>query len=130
MGSLGRLTRIEDMPANKQMLGILRQAVDFVDSGQYTSPIVARSKVVKAPKAAAKRLLPSCGRSRPTKKARSLRAFSPGCKTEYIEWIADAKRDETRDKRIDTAIEWIGEGKQRNWKYQQSQSSKFQLARP
>ena len=45
-------------------------------------------------------------------------AFSPSCKREYIDWIADAKRVETRDKRIATALEWIAEGKQRNWKYQ------------
>jgi uncharacterized protein YdeI (YjbR/CyaY-like superfamily) len=44
--------------------------------------------------------------------------FSPSCKREYAEWIADAKRPETRNKRIATAIDWIAEGKQRNWKYQ------------
>ncbi len=44
-------------------------------------------------------------------------ALSPSCKREYIEWIADAKRPETRDKRIKTAMEWIAEGKQRNRKY-------------
>jgi uncharacterized protein YdeI (YjbR/CyaY-like superfamily) len=46
-------------------------------------------------------------------------AFSPSCKREYVEWIADAKRDETRQKRIAQAVEWIAEGKQRNWKYQE-----------
>jgi uncharacterized protein YdeI (YjbR/CyaY-like superfamily) len=45
-------------------------------------------------------------------------AFSPSAKREYVEWIAEAKRPETRDKRIATAVEWIAEGKQRNWKYQ------------
>ena len=50
MGSLGRLTRVEDLPSGKQMLSLLRQAVAFIDSGQYTSPIAARHKVVKAPK--------------------------------------------------------------------------------
>jgi uncharacterized protein YdeI (YjbR/CyaY-like superfamily) len=45
-------------------------------------------------------------------------AFSPSCRREYIEWIAEAKRPETRDKRVETAMEWIAEGKQRNWKYQ------------
>jgi len=44
--------------------------------------------------------------------------FSASCKREYIEWIAEAKREETRDKRIAQAVEWIAEGKQRNWKYQ------------
>ena len=52
------------------------------------------------------------------KAAAAFAAFSPSCKREYIEWIADAKRPETRDKRIATAIVWIAEGKQRNWKYQ------------
>jgi uncharacterized protein YdeI (YjbR/CyaY-like superfamily) len=45
-------------------------------------------------------------------------ALSPSCKREYIEWIADAKRAETREKRIASAVEWIQQGKQRNWKYQ------------
>ncbi|MGC1463611.1 MAG: YdeI/OmpD-associated family protein [Terracidiphilus sp.] len=119
MGSLGRLTSTEDLPTDKQMLGILRQAIAFVDSGQYTSPIAARNKVVKAPKAAAEAPFAFTRALKANKKASTAyAAFSPSCKREYIDWIADAKRDETRDKRIATAIEWIGEGKQRNWKYQ------------
>ena len=50
--------------------------------------------------------------------AKAFDAFSPSCKREYVEWIAEAKRPETRDRRIAQAIEWIAEGKQRNWKYQ------------
>lgn len=119
MGSLGRLTRIEDLPANQLMLSLLRQAATFIDSGQYTSPIAARQKVVKAPATAAQ-AAPAFRRAlKASKKASAaFSALSPSCKREYIEWIADAKRAETRDKRIATAIEWIGEGKQRNWKYQ------------
>jgi uncharacterized protein YdeI (YjbR/CyaY-like superfamily) len=45
-------------------------------------------------------------------------ALSPSCKREYAEWIAEAKRPETRQRRIAQAVEWIAEGKQRNWKYQ------------
>lgn len=45
-------------------------------------------------------------------------AMPPGYRREYIEWIADAKADSTREKRIAQAVEWIGEGKHRNWKYQ------------
>ena len=44
-------------------------------------------------------------------------AFSPSHQREYIEWITDAKTDETRDRRLATAVEWIAEGKGRNWKY-------------
>jgi uncharacterized protein YdeI (YjbR/CyaY-like superfamily) len=45
-------------------------------------------------------------------------AFNSSCKREYVQWINDAKRPETRAKRIAQAVEWISEGKQRNWKYQ------------
>src|ERR1700678_575976 len=50
MGSLGRITSLANLPSDKQMLGWLRQAAEFVDSGQHTSPIAARRKVDKAPK--------------------------------------------------------------------------------
>jgi uncharacterized protein YdeI (YjbR/CyaY-like superfamily) len=120
MGSLGRITRIEDLPSNKQLLSLLRQAVAFIDSGQYTSPIAARHRVVKAPTPAVEAPSEFTKALKANKKASAaFAAFSPSCKREYVEWIADAKRVETRDKRIATAIEWIGEGKQRNWKYQQ-----------
>lgn len=46
------------------------------------------------------------------------KAMPPGYRREYIEWVAEAKTDSTRDKRIAQAVEWIGEGKHRNWKYQ------------
>jgi hypothetical protein len=50
MGSLGRITTVKDLPSNKQMLGWLRQAATFIDTGNHTSVIAARNKVVKAPK--------------------------------------------------------------------------------
>jgi uncharacterized protein YdeI (YjbR/CyaY-like superfamily) len=119
MGSLGRITSLKDLPSDKLMLGWIRQAAAFVDSGQYTSPIAARYKVVKSPKAVTD--MPAEWASalqRNKKAAAAFAAFSPSCKREYIDWIADAKRVETRDKRIATALQWIAEGKQRNWKYQ------------
>ena len=44
--------------------------------------------------------------------------FPPSCRREYLEWVAEAKQDATRQKRIATAIEWLSEGKRRNWKYE------------
>ena len=119
MGSLGRITGVGDLPSDKQMLGWIRQAAAFVDSGQYTSPIAARQRVVKP----AKRSLETPAEfttalQRNKKAAAVFAAFSSSCKREYVEWIVEAKRQETRDKRIATAVEWIAEGKQRNWKYQ------------
>ncbi len=119
MGSIGRITSVKDLPSDKQMLAWIRQAAAFVDSGNYTSPIAARNKVVKAPKANIESPAEFAGALKKDKKAAAVfAAFSPSCKREYVEWIADAKRPETRDKRIATAIEWIAEGKQRTWKYQ------------
>jgi uncharacterized protein YdeI (YjbR/CyaY-like superfamily) len=119
VGSLGRLTRMEELPTDKEMLALLQKAVAFIDSGQYTSRIAARHKVVKAPAPAVKAPPEFLRALKANKKASAaFAAFSPSCKKEYVEWIADAKRVETREKRIATAVDWISEGKQRNWKYQ------------
>jgi len=119
VGRLRRLTRVEDLPSNKEMLSLLGMAVAFIDSGQYTSPIAAREKVAK-PSASTTKAHPDFTKAlKANKKAAGVFAtFSPSAKREYLEWIADAKRPETRDQRIATAIEWISEGKLRHWKYQ------------
>ena len=44
-------------------------------------------------------------------------AFSPSHQREYVEWIAEAKTDETRKRRLASALEWMSEGTSRNWKY-------------
>lgn len=119
MGSLGRITSVRDLPSEKEMLGWIREAAGFIERGEYTSPIAARNKVVKAPKPAPKASPEFSAALKKNKKAAAVfEAFSPTCKREYVEWIAEAKREETRDKRIAQAVEWIAEGKQRNWKYQ------------
>jgi uncharacterized protein YdeI (YjbR/CyaY-like superfamily) len=119
MGSLGKITSVKDLPSEKEMLGWIRQSSALIDSGEHTSIMAARNKVVKAPKAAPKAPPEFAAALKKNKKASAVfEAFSPSCKREYVEWIAEAKREETRDKRIAQAVEWIAEGKQRNWKYQ------------
>jgi len=119
MGTLGKISSRRDLPSDKAMLGWIREACKFIESGNYTSPITARRKVVKAPKPAPKAPAEFSAALKKNKKASAVFvAFSPSCKREYDDWIAEAKRPETREKRIKTAVEWIAEGKQRNWKYQ------------
>ena len=119
MGSLGKIGSVKDLPSDKAMLGWIREASKFIESGTYTSPIAARRKVVKAPKPVGEAPPEFSKALKKNKKAATVfAAFSPSCKREYVEWIAEAKRPETRDQRIQTAVEWIAEGKQRNWKYQ------------
>lgn len=119
MGSLGRITRVEDLPAEKQMLAWIRQATELIEGGRYTSPIAARQRVAKPAKPPVKAPADFEAALKKNKKAAAVfAAFSPSCKREYVDWIVEAKREETRAKRIATAVEWIGEGKQRQWKYQ------------
>jgi uncharacterized protein YdeI (YjbR/CyaY-like superfamily) len=119
MGSLGRITTVKDLPSEKEMVGWIRQASALIDAGEHTSIMAARNKVVKAPKPAPKASPEFVVALKKNKKASAVfEAFSPSCKRDYVEWIAEAKRDDTRDKRIAQAVEWIAEGKQRNWKYQ------------
>ena len=119
MGSLGKITSVKDLPSEKEMLGWIRQSSALIDSGEHTSIMAGRNKVAKAPKPAPKSSPEFAAALKKNKKASVVfEAFSPSCKREYMEWIAEAKREETRDKRISQAVEWIAEGKQRNWKYQ------------
>lgn len=65
--------------------------------------------------------MPADFRSALKKNARaraSFEAFSPAKRRDYIEWLNEAKRDETRRRRLETAIGWIEQGKSRNWKYE------------
>ena len=119
MGSLGRITSLKDLPPEKQLLGYIRQAAALIESGQGENRIVAARLVVKAPKPPVEAPPEFAATLKKNKAAHAAyAAFSPSCKREYAEWIADAKRPETRERRIAQAVEWIAEGKQRNWKYQ------------
>jgi uncharacterized protein YdeI (YjbR/CyaY-like superfamily) len=120
MGSLGKITSLKDLPPDRALLGYLRQAAALIDGGQGETWVAAARRVVKAPKAPIETPGEFAAALKKNKAASKVfEAFSPSCKREYVEWIADAKREETRDKRIAQALEWIAEGKQRNWKYQE-----------
>lgn len=120
MGSLGKITSVKDLPADTKMLAYIRQAAEFIDAGMGDNRVVVALRVVKAPKAAAETPAEFAAALKKNKAAgKVFEAFSPSCRREYVEWVADAKREETRERRIAQAVEWIAEGKQRNWKYQE-----------
>jgi uncharacterized protein YdeI (YjbR/CyaY-like superfamily) len=116
-GSFGRITTKKDLPSDAVMLGLIRHAAKLIESGESTSIIAGRParKAVKPPMEVPPEFAAALKKDK--KAAAVFDAFSPSCKREYVEWITDAKRIETRDKRIATAVEWIAEGKQRHWKY-------------
>src|SRR5688500_958191 len=112
MGQFGKITSIKDLPSKKVMTGYIKKAMKLNDEGV----IVTRAK--KAPVEVS--VHPDFARALKKNKSaqKHFDAFTPGKRNEYCEWVADAKTDATRAKRIDQAIEWISEGKSRHWKYQ------------
>jgi uncharacterized protein YdeI (YjbR/CyaY-like superfamily) len=114
MGHFGRITRRSDLPSNKILAGYVTKAAALNDQGVKVprAPRKAAPKTVKVPAALATAL------TKNRKAQAGFDALSPSHKREYIEWITEAKSDETRDRRLAQAIEWMAEGKSRNWKYE------------
>lgn len=113
MGSYGKMMSLDDLPPKKTVLAHIRKAMSLNEEG-------VKSTVRKsAPKPALLTPADLVAALQGNKAAQAtFDAFPPGCKREYIEWIADAKRAETRAKRIAQTVEWAAEGKRRNWKYE------------
>ncbi|HEX8624945.1 MAG TPA: YdeI/OmpD-associated family protein [Allosphingosinicella sp.] len=113
MGQFGRLASVADLPPDEVLHALVRKAMALTDAG--TRP--ARAKA--APKAELETPpdLSAALDANPAARA-TFDGFPPGGRREYVEWVAEAKRPETRDKRIAQAVEWMAEGKRRNWKYE------------
>jgi uncharacterized protein YdeI (YjbR/CyaY-like superfamily) len=114
MGHLGRITSLKDLPSDKKIASWIKEAMTLNDNGiklpQKTKP--ATTKETTTPDYFSKAIVKN-------KKAKQMfDAFSTGKKKEYIVWLTEAKTEDTRNKRMETAIEWIAEGKARNWKYE------------
>ena len=116
MGSLGEIISLKDLPADKKMLGYYRHAAELIVSGQRTKSLVRTAKSVKPAPEVPSELSVALKKNKAA--AKVFAAFSTSCKREYSDWIAEAKRPETKEKRVAQAVEWIAEGKSRNWKYQ------------
>ena len=116
MGQLGRISSLEDLPSDRTLVGYVKNAAALNGAGKKP-PSRAAARVVKAIR------LPAFFKEALKKRPVALKAFdafSPSHKREYLEWLMEAKTEETRQRRLETAIEWISEGKGRNWKYDKS----------
>jgi uncharacterized protein YdeI (YjbR/CyaY-like superfamily) len=106
----GRITSLADLPADKLLLGYIRKAVELNEADIKKSPSPKRKVTV-----------PDYFQAALKKNQKALATFekmSPSHKGEYVEWVADAKREETRARRIKKALKTLGEGKSLHWKYQ------------
>jgi uncharacterized protein YdeI (YjbR/CyaY-like superfamily) len=112
MGHLGKITSLKDLPSGKKLVGYIKEAMKLNEDG---------IKIVKKPVAKAAYVVPDyiTAAIKKNKKAfATWEAFAPSHKKEYAQWIHEAKTDATKEKRMAQTIEWLIEGKQRNWKYQ------------
>jgi hypothetical protein len=111
-GSMGmKLTDVSQIPSDAVLLSYIRAAVKLNESGP---PPRAKAKPKPPPR------VPACFMAALRKNAKALatfNAFPPSHQREYVDWIVEAKQEETRDRRLATAVEWMSKGKSRNWKY-------------
>lgn len=113
MGQFGCLTSVKDLPAEKTLVGLVKTAAWVNEAG---IKVVRKKRAKRAPipvPAVFKAALASHAKAR-----RAFEALSPSHQREYVEWIAEAKGEDTRVRRTATAVEWLSEGKSRNWKYE------------
>jgi uncharacterized protein YdeI (YjbR/CyaY-like superfamily) len=113
MGQLGRIKSLADLPPDKVMLAYLKEAVRLNEEGVK----IARPKRSTVEKVLEVPEYFSAALKKNRKALETFENFSYSHKKEYVEWVAEAKREETRAQRIETSIAWLAEGKARNWKY-------------
>jgi uncharacterized protein YdeI (YjbR/CyaY-like superfamily) len=111
MGHLGKIKSLKDLPSDKVIIAYVKEAAKLNETGAKVAKKKPDKKELIVP--------PYFIKSLKTNKAalKTFEAFSYSNKKEYIEWITEAKTEATRDKRMETALEWLAEGKIRNWKY-------------
>ncbi|MBI4930159.1 MAG: YdeI/OmpD-associated family protein [Bacteroidetes bacterium] len=113
MGNMGRITSLKDLPPDKVLIDFIKQAKKLNDEGVKLPPRPKKKQVAL--------VIPSYLINAIKKNKKSLATFekfSPSCKKEYVLWVTEAKTEETRNSRMQLAVEWMSEGKKRNWKYE------------
>ena len=113
MGQFGKLTSVNDLPSAEEFEALIRQSVELSASAP------APRKAKHGPQPAAE-IHPDFAKALQANAAakETLAGFPPSARREYIDWVAGAKQDKTREKRIAEAVQWLSEGKRRHWKYE------------
>jgi uncharacterized protein YdeI (YjbR/CyaY-like superfamily) len=111
-GSFGKITSVSDLPPKRELLGYIRKAMELNENG-VKAPRAMKPKKASIPMPAD--LKTALAKNKKAKA--TYEDFSPSAKREYLEWITGAKAEDTRKRRLQQAVEWMAEGKPRNWKY-------------
>jgi len=109
-----KIHTLDELPSDAELLGLIRAAAALNEAGPAKK---ARKKAAKRPPPEVPADFQSALR-RNAKAKKTFEAFSPSHQREYVEWITEAKQPATRERRIATALEWLAEGKSRNWGYE------------
>ena len=113
LGSFGCIKSLKDLPNEKTLVGYVRKAAALNEAGIKAQWRVERKK--REPLPTPDDLAAALKKN--TKARKTFEDFSPSHRREYIEWITEAKREETRKERLAKTMKWLAEGKARNWKY-------------
>lgn len=116
MGSFGRLTSLADLPDDAVLGDMITTAQRLIDEGVRPPHVEGRGKHPKPEMVMCPAFAAALRQSHAAQAV--FDAFPPSQQREYLDWIISAKQDATRDRRIAQAIEWLAEGKRRNWKYE------------
>jgi hypothetical protein len=115
MGQFGRITSLDDLPGDADFGKIVRQAMKLHDAGAKV-PSRMKSTATKKELVVPPQFMAALKKN--TQALATFYAFSYSKKKEYVEWFTEARTEATREKRLAQAVEWMAEGKSRNWKYQ------------
>lgn len=115
MGQFGRIGALADLPPEAQLAAWIRRAVELNEQGVKTP---RRTSTMRKPVPDEPPPDLAAALAGNAAAARTFAAFAPSHRREYIEWITEAKKPETRARRLAQALAWLAEGKSRNWKYQ------------
>ncbi|MEO6922602.1 MAG: YdeI/OmpD-associated family protein [Bryocella sp.] len=116
MGSFGKMSSMDDLPKRKELAVLLAEAARKIDSGERKSSM-PRPKKSARPKPVIPTTLAVAFKKNKLA-AKNFDAMTASAQREYVDWINEAKREETRATRVATTIEWVAEGKSRSWKYE------------
>lgn len=115
MGQFGRMTSLDDMPDRETFEALVRKSMALTDAG-VKAPQRKKEGEAKPPAETPDDLRGAIDAN--AEAAATFAAFSPSARRDYVEWVTEAKQAATREKRIAQAVEWMAEGKKRNWKYE------------
>ena len=114
MGHMGQIKSLSDLPSDKNFISLVKEAVKLNNDGIKLP--ARQSRTTNTPLEIPTFISISLSKNKSAMEV--FNKFSSSHKREYIQWITEAKSEETRNKRIATMIEWLIEGKSRNWKYE------------